>query len=170
LAVSTGGEAVIVVGAGVGAFDGNNDAAVLSAFGVGGGGAAEIGVTFIGARAGNGGTAVIEAREVRVAGIATEEGIAGVGAGSWEGDTGGALTFGVLSAVHNAVTSIGAGALDSDAGLPFADSVRESAAADDGIALVGAKANDRDAGIALAFSVFVAVDSCSALVGACSGL
>jgi hypothetical protein len=60
--------------------------------------------------------------------------------------------------------------LDSDAGLPFADSVRESAAADDGITLVGALSDDGDAGITLAFGVFVTVDAGGALVGACSSL
>ncbi len=165
MAVSTGSEAVIVVGAGVGTFYGNNDAAVLSAFGMGGSTATEIGVTFVRTRSGDGGAGVAQTSEMCVAGVTAEEGIAGIGAGSWKGDTGSALAFRVLSAIHNAVTSIGTGALDSDTGLPFADGVGKRSTTDDRIALIGAEANDRDAGITLTFGVFVTVDAVGTFVG-----
>ncbi len=163
--VSARGEAVVIIGTGVGSCGGDDDAAVETAFGVGGGGAAKIGVAFVGARAGDRGAAVIEAGEVRVAGITAEEGITGVGALTGKGDTGGALTFGVLPAVHDAVAGIGAGTLHGDASLILADGVGEGTAADNGITLVGALANDRDAGIALTFGVFVAVNAVGAFIG-----
>jgi hypothetical protein len=170
LAVSTGGEAVIVVGTSIGTFDGDDDAAVLSALGVGGGATSEIGIALIGARASGGGTAVIQAGEVRVASVTAEEGIAGIGALSGDGDTGSTLAFRVLSTIHDAVTGIGAGALYGDTGLAFADGVCESSTTDDGITLISTLSDDRDTGITLAFGVFVAVDAGGALVGACSGL
>ena len=170
MGISTGGETICILGAGVCSCSGNDDAAILRAFGVCGDATTKVRVTFVGTRSGDGGATVTDTGKMGGAAITAEEGIAGVRATSGDSDTGSTLTFSVFSAVHNTVTGIGAGTLNSDAGLPFADGMSERSAADDGITLVGALPDDGDTGITLTFGVFVAVDAGGAGIGTGPGL
>ncbi len=163
--VTTGGEAVCVLGAGVGAEGGDDDATVDGAFGVGREATSKVGVAFVGTGAGGRDAGGIVAGKVGGTRVASEEGIAGVGTLTWESDTDGVLAFGVLSTVHDAIALVGAGTLESDAGLSFANSVGFGATTDDGIALIGTLSNDRDTGIALASSMFVTLDAGGAFIG-----
>ncbi|TSC60099.1 MAG: hypothetical protein Greene041662_214 [Candidatus Peregrinibacteria bacterium Greene0416_62] len=144
--ITAGGETFTVVAACIGTGAIHDGASIFRAFSVSIDGTRENGITKV--RSGTGDLDALSALAfgVGVFGIASEEGIAAIGASARKGNTGRVLAFGVFATVDVITAGVGTGASHSDTGLDFTFHVGLFSASENRITFVDAHSREDDAG------------------------